>query len=379
MRLALVISQLAGGGAERVLSTLAGYWADHGHEVILVTFWSASSDLYPLNPRVERIALGLGRESPAARQSLWTSWRRAWALRKVIRALRPRAVVSFMDTTNIVTLLATRGLGVPVIISERTHPAHHVIGPFRNWVRRQLYPWAEAIVAPSSGVSNWLAGFLPREALHVIPNPVRPVPGVADGQRLRASGERIVVTVGRLDAAKQIDYVLRAFALSCFQHADWSLVVIGDGPERGNLEVLATELGISSRVRWMGTVPEPMKLLKDADLFVMSSRYEGFPNALLEAMACRLAVVSFDCPSGPGEIIRHGIDGLLVPPQDLDGLATAMDRLMGNEVERMKLASEAIDVRDRFSLQAVGAAWEHLFQRVCAVPAGRGRPVAEPK
>lgn len=368
MRLALVISQLEAGGAERVMSTLASYWADHGHDVTLITFWSASSDAYPLSPRIKRIALGLGNQSATRRQSLTANWQRARALRRTLRSACPQAVISFMDTTNMITLLATRGLGVPVIVSERTHPAHHAIGAMRNCARRRLYPLAEAVVAPSNGVGDWLAGFLRREAVHVIPNPVRPARGGAGRKPADRSGDRVVVAMGRLDAAKQIDYLLRAFALCRPHHTDWCLAVMGDGPERRNLETLAAELGIADKVRWMGMVAEPTEVLNHADLFVMSSRYEGFPNALLEAMACGLASVSFDCPSGPGEIIRHGIDGFLIPPQDLEGLAAAMGTLMGDETLRKRLASRASEVGDRFSLQSVGRAWEQVIRGVSTQP-----------
>jgi GalNAc-alpha-(1->4)-GalNAc-alpha-(1->3)-diNAcBac-PP-undecaprenol alpha-1,4-N-acetyl-D-galactosaminyltransferase len=139
---------------------------------------------------------------------------------------------------------------------------------------------------------------------------------------------------------------------------------MGEGPERKTLEALATELGIARKVHWMGVVAEPEKVLNQAGIFVLSSRYEGFPNVILEAMSCGLPVVSFDCPTGPREIIREGIDGILVQAQDLDGLTAAMDRLMSDETERLRLGARATEVTDRFSLARIMAMWEDLLRRL---------------
>jgi glycosyltransferase involved in cell wall biosynthesis len=368
MRLALVISQLSGGGAERVLSRLAGYWADHGHDVTVITFWSASSDLYPLSPRVQRVALGLGRQSPNVRQSLRTNWRRLWALRRTIRTVKPQIVVSFMDTTNVLTLFATLGLGVPVVVSERIHPAYHDIGAIRGALRRWVYPWADAVVVPAGGIGRWLSDFVPPRLIHVIPNPA---PSTGCPTDPPSDRKAIVVGMGRLEAQKQFDYLLRAFARCHAVHPNWSLAVMGEGPERKALETLAADLGIAAKVRWVGVAANPEDVLRESRIFVLSSRYEGFPNALVEAMANGLAAVSFDCPSGPREIIRDGVDGLLVPAQDLDRLADAMGLLMSDEIERKRLATKATEVRQRFSSQAVGEAWDKVFQIVRSSTPGR--------
>jgi GalNAc-alpha-(1->4)-GalNAc-alpha-(1->3)-diNAcBac-PP-undecaprenol alpha-1,4-N-acetyl-D-galactosaminyltransferase len=147
------------------------------------------------------------------------------------------------------------------------------------------------------------------------------------------------------------------------------LSILGDGPERASLEALASRLGISSRTRFLGWVRDPGTVLSRGDLFVLSSRYEGFPNALLEAMSCGLPAVSFDCPSGPREIIRDGVDGILVPPQDVDSLSAAMDRLMSSPAERQVLASRAAEVNERFGLERVAKIWEDVIYDLIADPA----------
>jgi len=307
------------------------------------------------------------------RQSMSMTVRRLRALRREIRAARPDAVISFMEVTNMLTLLATRRLSPPVVVCERADPSHQEIGRLRRWVRQRLYPWSDAIVVQSEDIARWARTLVTAGVVRIIPNPVRPLRIGPDAEPRPVDGQHVIVSMGRLSPEKQIDFVLRAFARVAKDNPDWCLAVLGEGPDRESLHKLAGELGIATRVRWMGMVAEPERVLHHADLFVLSSRYEGFPNALLEAMACGLPVVSFDCPSGPRHIIRDGIDGLLVPAQDLDGLTVAMRRLMSDPTERRRLGTRAVEVSDRFGLDRVMAMWDDLVHDVISRARGNNR------
>jgi glycosyltransferase involved in cell wall biosynthesis len=201
--------------------------------------------------------------------------------------------------------------------------------------------------------------------IHVIPNPVKPgLNGSKYPSSCRGSG-RSVVAMGRLTRQKRFDLLLRAFHQCAKKHDGWSLIILGEGEERRSLEALTSELGLRGRVSLSGLVQEPTQILKGAELFVMSSQYEGFPNALLEAMACGVAVISTDCASGPREIIRDGVNGVLVPPNDVEALASAMDRLMSNQAERQRLGANAREVTERFSIGKIMNMWDELLTHTC--------------
>ena len=173
-----------------------------------------------------------------------------------------------------------------------------------------------------------------------------------------------MVAIGRLVDQKGFDLLLDAFAQLAAEYPDWSLMILGEGPLRVELVARARAFNLEQQVHFPGEVADPFPILREADLFVLSSRFEGFPNVLCEAMACGVAVISFDCPSGPAEIIRHGVDGILVPPGDVPALVAALDHLMRHQDERERLASRAPEVVKRFSRDKVLLLWEQLFEDV---------------
>jgi len=362
MQITLVIFSLSSGGAERVMSILANYWAERGEDVSLITIDSKENDFYKLDSRITRIALDLKQDSSTLWAGIKNNIVRVKQLRTTIKKTRPEVVISFMDKMSVVTLVATRWLPFPVIVSEHIDPRQMPPGGIWNLLRRWTYSWADAVVVLTKELREVLSEFVAENRLHVIPNPALPVKKNTDQTPPFELPSPFVVAMGRLSPQKGFEFLLEAFA-GC-QHEEWSLVILGEGSERERLESLSSQLGISSRVYLPGRVNEPSIVMHRADLFVLSSRFEGFPMVILEAMSCGLPVISFDCPTGPNEIINDGVDGVLVPAKDVDALAEAMRKLMDNESERKRIAQNAPKVVERFSLENVMKKWDSLMNDV---------------
>jgi glycosyltransferase involved in cell wall biosynthesis len=178
-----------------------------------------------------------------------------------------------------------------------------------------------------------------------------------------------VLAIGRLDRQKGLDLLLEAFSRSGLTGAGWSLVILGRGRELAALKQQAAVLGIANAVTFAGFV-EVGPWLAQADLFVLSSRFEGFPNALMEAMQMQRACISFDCPSGPSDLIENEQNGLLVPPQDVGALSEALKRLAADPALRSRLGAEAGKVSERFSHARIYGKWLTLIDAVAAGKAG---------
>ncbi len=177
-------------------------------------------------------------------------------------------------------------------------------------------------------------------------------------------GRLRLLAVGRLHPVKGFDILIQAFALLAKYFPAWDLTIVGEGPERASLQAQIDELSLGSQIELVGRVGNIRDWYEASDLYVLSSRTEGLSNTLLEAMACGLPVVAFDCETGPREIVRTGIDGVLVSPaEDPEALAAHLSDLMAHPSKRSALAKRAIDVRDRFSATRIMAQWEQLLHK----------------
>ncbi|WP_199248591.1 glycosyltransferase family 4 protein [[Phormidium] sp. ETS-05] len=366
MRLTLVISGLGAGGAERIMSVMANYWVSQKDwQITLLTLHDDTiPPFYSLDVRVKYIPLGVAGFSPNPIVGIGNNIKRIQKLRSAIMDSQPYAVISFMDRTNILTLLATWGLKIPIIISEHVYPTCYPIGQSWELLRQLLYPKANRIVVLTERIKSYFRSEIQSQTV-VIPYPVLP-PSEIDVNSANTVflQKPAIIAMGRLAEQKGFDLLLRAFAKVKTLFPEWSLTILGEGVLRSNLEDLRHELGLNDCVNLPGLVKNPYVILRQADLFVMSSRFEGFPNALCEAMACGLPVISTDCPSGPREIIQDGIDGILVPNGDVEALAAAMNRLILNHEERKNFGLASQKVTERFSLDRIMTIWEQIINQV---------------
>ncbi len=354
MKITLVISSLSAGGAERIMASLANHWVEQDQEVTLITF-SAGEPYYQVDDRVTLRQLNLPSHGRPLHRALTSTARRILGLRKAIRASQPDIVISFLGKINALTMIATRGLGVPVVVSERNNPNMQVFRPAWRWLRRRLYGLSTRLVTPSQGVLDTFPNAI-RRAGQVIPNPVD-LPPVFQP---RTAGEPRLIAVGRLEDQKGFDLLLKAYSKIAAEFPEWTLTIRGEGGRRADIERLRDELGLADRVTLPGITDRPGVWVDEGEIFVLSSRYESFGNVLTEAMVAGLPIVSFDCPFGPGEIIENEVDGLLVPPEDVDALAAAMARMMRDTDLRMRLGRTAQENVQRFDRGRIMGLWDDL-------------------
>ncbi|MEI2416957.1 glycosyltransferase family 4 protein [Orrella sp. JC864] len=373
MKILMLVSSMHAGGAERVAATLVNAWAERGDEVTLLpTYSDKGSCFYPVSDDVALVWLAdLARVrggGPAA------AARRLLALRRYIAQARPDVVVSFLTNVNVAAILATRGLGIPVIACERTNPAAGAgVGALLGAARRLAYPLAELVTVQAQATVAPFRQMVPGlRAMAVIPNPLPPELAAAPvAARLPAVDERRrLMAMGRLVPSKQFDLLIDVYAQLAPAHPRWDLCIWGEGPDRDALQARIDGLGLAGRITLAGRTETPWQALAEGDAFVLTSALEGFPNVLLEAMALGLPCAAFDCPSGPREMSRDGQDALLVPNGDRQALRQALERLMGDAALRVALAEQgARSVRERYALPAVLRQWDALFAQVGAAPA----------
>jgi len=361
-----MIPSLGPGGAERVITLLASGLAARGHDVWLVTLARTGEDFFPLDPRVRRLGLGLMRDSGTVVQALRANVSRLRRLRQVVRSIAPHAVISFMTSMNVLTLLACSGLRVRTVVSERIDPDSHDVESFWARLRSFTYRRADAVVVQTEAAAQWFRKHLKRRlSVTVIPNPIAPA---SDLERASMTvPQPFILAAGRLVHQKGFDILIRAFAVAARERGPLRLAIAGEGPESQALRDLAGELQLEDRVLFLGEVRELRALMRQADAFVLSSRYEGFPNVLLEALASDLPVVATDCPGGPREILRGGEFGLLVPCEDTAALADALRRVATDSDLRRRLSANGTLASAPYDVGRVVARWEELLSASASV------------
>jgi glycosyltransferase involved in cell wall biosynthesis len=373
LRVLFFTSTLGGGGAEKHLLRIANHLDREKFDVSLAVVKPCGEFESGLSPDVRKYHLnrrGAGSTTVRMVQSIKP-------LRQVIRRERPGLIFSVIDLANLVSVTAGRGLANwPKIVLGVQTPPSIAYGHSRHPVSRlmlrliaRLYPKADQIVALSKGVAADLAALAPRvrERLTVIYN-AGVEAEVLEGARARVPADELpdaplVVACGRLKTVKGFSTLLDALAL-VRKFVPAHLWIVGEGEQRPALEKKIERLGLQDCVRLVGFQQNPFKYMAEADLFVLSSLFEGFGNVIVEAMACGVPVVATDCPFGPGEIIADGENGVLVQPASATALADGILRVLRDEELRKRLARGGSVRAHDFDAKAITRAYEELFLSV---------------
>ena len=345
---------MLGGGAERVMLTLANALAERGHRVDLVLSRAEGPYLRDISKRVRLIDLGAGR----ALHSIWP-------LVRYLRRERPDAMLSALNYANVIAIIAWKFARVStrLVVSERNSLEQRPKDAINTIVRllmRWLYPSADKVICVSNGIEAQMQRLfgLPKSKMRTIYNPV-------DIEMIKERSEKtldhpwfsnktvpVILAAGRLELQKDYPTLLKAFA-QLRDKRDARLVVLGQGTEKARLKKLTEELKIEKYVDFVGFQANPFAWMARCDLFVMSSAWEGFPSVLVQAMACGAKVVSTNCRTGPDEILENGRWGGLVPVGDALSLCKAMNAALDQ--------TRAPNVKQRvnsFNLDAITTQYE---------------------
>jgi len=358
MRIVVVIPHLGLGGAERVCALLCNCWAERGHSVSAITFEApGTKPFFGLDKRVRQHQTDALNSKSSLPARIAVNARRLWRLRSTLQALRPDVVVAFMTEASVVTVLGALGLGIPIIVTERNQPDRPGLGMFRRLARRLSYPWASAIIVQTNEIARWAKQRF-RLPVYVLPNPVKLslCKDLAPGRN-----ERLVIGAGRLVHQKGFDLLIESFARVAEAHPNWRLVIYGEGPERTRLKGQIERHSLSDRISLAGLFTDVEAALSQADLFVLASRFEGYPNVVIEALSLGCPVIATNCPGATAEILDEGRHGLLIPPENVDALTEALNRMMSDETLRAHYAASGEGAIAHLEVAKIGHQWLEFF------------------
>jgi len=348
-RIVFVIGSMGRGGAERVISILANTYAREDWKVSIITLLDNKND-YPLDKSIELISFANKKRSRVLQIPKWI-----FGIRRYISKSRPDVVVSFVARINILTLVACIGLRRKIVVSERNDPKADGRSLFVRIATDLLYPLADKIVFQTRWAQSCFSNRIQKRST-IIPNPVQ-VTTYALPQDQR---NKKIVAVGRLSKQKNHELLIKAFKRVHEIYPEYKLFIYGEGDLREYLEKLIEDMKLSEAVFLPGNVPDIHEQIADAEMFVLSSNYEGLSNALLEAMMMGLPCISTNC-AGSNEIIENGRNGVLITIGSKTELVRKIKALIREPALREELALRAKEGIIDYSVDAIINEWRQTL------------------
>lgn len=357
-KIAFYIGSLNKGGAERVVANLAEYFYDKKYEVYVVTKFIAKNE-YLLKDGIIRVVADITKEEERGR--VRNLILRIQKLRRIVKEIHPDVWVSFIGKSNLMSIAATRGTKVPAVVSVRSNPQREIGNGWKRALTFMLFYLTEGIVLQTTRAKEFFPVVVRKKAV-VLQNSINKefIRPFYEGTKRKE-----IVTVGRIDKNKNQRMLVDAFIPLAEEFPEWNVIMYGDGDEREELEKKVLETGLEDRILFFGVQDNIAEKIEAASIFVLSSKQEGMPNALIEAMSLGLAVISTDCPcGGPSDLIVPGENGILIPVDDTKKMTLELRKMMEDDKTRNELSLNARLIRERVNPCRVNEEWECYLTEV---------------
>lgn len=347
MKILFITNSIGIGGAERVLLSLANYFAKNGHSVSIFSRLSANKPVDTLSCKIEIY------DGSRSHLCYINSIRR-----KILRD-NPDVIIAFQYYNSMCAVVANLlSLRCRIIVSERTDPSYIKPNTLKSALRNLLYSKSDMLVCQTDDAKEYFPTYVKKKAI-VILNPLKENLPIRQDINAR---EKTIVTFGRLVREKNFSLLINSFELFSATHPDFKLIIYGDGYEKQYIENIVSSKCLNNKV-WIYPASEDVhKSILNASMYISSSDFEGLSNSMIEAMAIGLPVVCTDCPCGGAKmLIRDGINGILVPVRDSKAMCKAMCKIVEDRILAERLSIEAQKIREELALPVIASQWERLF------------------
>lgn len=353
-KIVIVTRNMEAGGAERVIAQLIKEWSAQKYCCYLILL-EKSEVFYELPKNLNIYTIGLKNENLYVDKFM-----KYKAIRKIIKNIKPDIVLSLPEEVGIYVILAMIGTKIPVFVSERNNPWIMPYKKITRLLRRIAYPLAKGVIFQTEGAANYFSKRIRKKGV-VLSNPLdlSRIP-----EEYRGLRKKIIVSAGRLEKQKNFSILIEAFSIYQKKHPEYKLIIYGEGSERKILEELAKKLLKKGTYLFPGKRSNLLDEIKDASMFILSSDYEGVPNVLIEAMAVGLPVISTDSmPGGSDVLIKNGINGLLIPKNNINAMLSAMEKYTEDSLFAEKLGHAAVEIKEKMDSKKVSILWlKYMFE-----------------
>ena len=355
-KITFIVSDMGCGGVQKVISLLANEWIKQNYNINIISFDENKSFFY-LDSKINFIPLSLKRKYHYPGASIINRFYLFIKLARAIKRTKADILISVSPLTNLICLCIKKIISKPLIIWEQNNftkklPLHEKIG------RRLFYTYAELLIVGTE--FDYKKYFFVKNK-KIIPNPI-----VIENSKLifHKTREKIILAIGRFIKRKGFDKLIRIYSNIHNNYPDWSLEIAGDGDEYENIYNLISELKLHNNIKLLGKVQDLDTLYMRSSIFVLPSKFEGFPMVLLQAMSLGCPPVAFDCISGPRDIINHNVDGMLIENQDCNSMEFALCELMNNQDLRERLGKNAMTNITRYSIEKISNKWFSEIEKI---------------